>query len=298
MIFKEIKFYDLDCVLLQNGNLELILTKSVGPRVLSFRAIDGENLFAVVPKVKTNLPNGDVYHFRGGHRLWHAPEKFPRTYAPDNQPVHIHKTKRGCIVRQEVEADTGIEKNIEIEFTEHRSQVLVHHTLTNRGEWAITCAPWALTQIKAGGVAILPQSQAETGLLPNRRLTLWPYTKVNEACVQWGDRYILLHAELKNPFKVGFPNPSGWLAYWLDGSLFVKKAVFQPEAEYCDHGSSSECYCDYRFIELETLAPISIINPQESVTHTEIWELYRDIEKPLNEDDAAVIGEMITQQRI
>lgn len=39
------------------------------------------------------------------------------------------------------------------------------------------------------------------------------------------------------------------------------------------------------FIELETLAPISTIIPQGSVTHSDV-------------DDAAVIGEMIVKQRL
>jgi hypothetical protein len=111
--------------------------------------------------------------------------------------------------------------------------------------------------------------------------------------VFWGNRYIIVRAEMSSPFKVGFPNPRGWLAYWLDGTLFVKRTAYNVNAEYYDFGSSSECYCNDHFLELETLAPISKLAPGESVTHTETWELYADVEFPKNEDAAQEIVEKL-----
>jgi hypothetical protein len=34
---------------------------------------------------------------------------------------------------------------------------------------------------------------------------------------------------------------------------------------------------------LETVGPIEVIEPGESATHIEIWELYQDIDRPENE---------------
>ena len=153
------------------------------------------------------------------------------------------------------------------------------------------CAPWAITQLKTGGVAILPQSEEKTDFLPNRSLALWSYTDIASPHVVWGNRYMLVHAEMQSPFKVGFPNVRGWLAYWQAGTLFVKRAAFDPQAAYFDLGSSSECYCNDKFLELETLAPISILNPGESVTHTETWELYSVVDFPKDENTAQAIVE-------
>ena len=55
------------------------------------------------------------------------------------------------------------------------------------------------------------------------------------------------------------------------------------KAEYYDFGSSCECYCNGDFLELETVGPIEVIEPGESATHTETWELYQDIDRPENE---------------
>jgi len=280
------KFQDFDCVPLENDTVSLLVTQSVGPRVISLRFNSGDNLFADLPDFVTERPDGKVFHFYGGHRLWHAPESMPRTYFPDDGPVDLIPDNSGLSVITPVESETGIEKSLRISLVEDKPQVILRHTLTNRGVWPIECAPWAITQLKPGGIAILPQSQAQTELLPNRALILWPYTDLANPKVIWGNRYILVHSDLDSPFKVGYPNPRGWLAYWLNGTLFVKRAAFDAQSEYYDFNSSSECYCNDKFLELETFAPISKLAPGESATHTETWELYADVDFPENEDAA------------
>jgi len=277
------KFYDLDCVSIENVSLSLLVTQSVGPRIISLRFEGGENLLAEIPEFVTQRPDGRFFRFYGGHRLWHAPENMPRTYVLDDEPVEIVPEQNGLSVVQPVEAETGIEKSLQISLVENRAQVIVRHTLTNRGQWTVECAPWAITQFKPGGVAILPQSREQTDVLPNRSLVFWPYSDLASPQLGWGNRYLLIRAEMPGPFKVGFPNPRGWLAYWLDSTLFVKRASYDRGAQYYDFGSSSECYCNDQFLELETLAPISKMATGDSVTHTETWELYADVDFPGDE---------------
>lgn len=279
-------FLDLDCVPLENAALSLLVTRSVGPRVISLRFHGGDNLFAELPDYVTERPDGKTFRFYGGHRLWHAPEHMPRTYALDDEPVEIIATGEGLSVRQPVEAESRIEKSIHVSLVGDKAQVIVQHTLTNRGLWPLECAPWAITQLKTGGAAILPLSRERTEVLPNRALAFWPYSDLSSPAVAWGNSAILVRAAMEGPFKVGFPNPRGWLAYWLDGTLFVKRAAFDPGAKYYDYGSSSECYCNNRFLELETLAPVRRLEPGESVAHTETWELYADVDFPEDEDAA------------
>jgi hypothetical protein len=116
---------------------------------------------------------------------------------------------------------------------------------------------------------------------------------MKDPCLEWGDNYILLNAKVDSPFKLGFPNPRGWLAYWLEGCLFVKHAEFDTQANYYDMGSSTECYCNDQFLELETLGPITTLAPGDTVSHTETWELFGNVEKPDNEDDARHLAERL-----
>jgi len=285
------KFLGLDCVNLSNQAVSLQIARSVGLRIISLGFSGEENLFAELPDLAVTRPDGESFHFYGGHRLWHAPESMPRTYTPDDAPVDIVSTPNSLIVTQQADVQTGIEKSIQVSLVENKPQVIVRHTLTNRGLWPVECAPWAITQFKTGGVAILPQSMEQTEFLPNRALVLWPYTDTTSPQVCWGNRNILVRAQMQSPFKLGFPNPRGWLAYWLDGTLFVKRAAFDPQASYYDFGSSSECYCNDRFIELETLGPAATIAPEASKFHTETWELFKDVPCPGNEDTAQTIVE-------
>jgi hypothetical protein len=284
-----IKYLGIDCVSLTNKTLRLLVTKSVGPRIISLSATGGENIFAGLPDMVTRLPDGRVFHFHGGHRLWHAPENMPRTYIPDEDPVEIRAIENGIIITQPVEADTGIQKSLKINLSGENAPIIIDHKLTNHGSQPIECSPWAITQLKTGGVAILPLSQEQTGFLPNRSLVFWPYSDITNTQISWGNRYLFVRAQMQSPFKVGFRNPRGWLAYWIDRTLFVKRAKFDSKAEYYDFGSSSECYCNDRFLELETLAPISKINPGQSTTHTEIWELHPNIDFPVNEAETEIM---------
>jgi len=289
-----IKFLDIDCVSLENASLSLLITRSVGPRIISLRLNGGQNLFAELPEFLVERPDGEIFHFYGGHRLWHAPESIPRTYIPDDEAVEVISQTDGLLVTQKVECGTGIEKSIDISLEGAIPRVVIRHKLTNRGLWPVECAPWAITQLKPGGVAILPQPQLETEPLPNRLLAIWPYTDVASPYLRWGNRYLLVRAEMiTGAFKVGFPNPRGWLAYWLDGTLFVKRATFDPCAEYYDFGSSSECYCNDRFLELETLAPVGTLAPGASATHIETWQLYSGVEYPQDEVSAQAIVEKL-----
>src|SRR5688572_6636888 len=75
-----------NCYRLNNGTLEVIVTADVGPRIIHFGFIGGENVFKQFPD-DMGQKGGNEYRFYGGHRIWHAPENRPRTYAPDNDPV-------------------------------------------------------------------------------------------------------------------------------------------------------------------------------------------------------------------
>ena len=276
---KSIEYMGLRCLEMTFGQFSIIVTESVGLRVISLRFDGGVNLFAELPGVKLESPDAGSYHFYGGHRLWHAPEDPRITYLPDDQPVKVEPIEEGISLTQPVEVKTGIQKEMQIRFDESVHQLKISHVLRNLGENSVTLAPWAITQLTPGGIAVLPQFTGLSdgnGTLPNRSITLWPYTNINSPHIEWGNKYILVRADMENgKLKIGYPNREGWLAYWRGPDLFIKRSDYRPGEPYFDFGSSSECYCDPRFLELETLGPITTISSGESVTHQEIWEVHR-----------------------
>ena len=289
---KIVKYSGYEYCALENDTLQLLITQSIGPRILWFGFKGGENLFAELPNFITELPGGGVFHFYGGHRLWVAPESFDTTYIPDDSPIDISPLENGLQITKSLEPQTGLRKSLDIHLTGD-TRVVITHQISNQRSHPVTCAPWAITQFKTGGLAILPQAKSDTGVLPNRSLALWSYTDMSNMNVQWGKEYILVSAQMESPFKVGFSNPRGWLAYWLHGTLFVKHADYNAQAGYYDFGSSSECYCNDQFLELETLAPIISIAPNETVSHIETWDLYKDIDCPRDENEIHALVEML-----
>lgn len=186
-IMQTTKYLDLDCVSLEKSAVSLLVAQSVGPRIISLCFNGGDNLFAELPDFVTERSDGKIFHFYGGHRLWHAPEVMPRTYVPDDGLVEVIPIQNGLSVTQPVEVETGIEKNLQISLVEDKPQVLVRHRLTNRNLWSVECAPWAITQFRTGGVVILPQSRRQTEVLLNRSLTFWPYTDLTSPQVSRGN---------------------------------------------------------------------------------------------------------------
>lgn len=277
----ETRFAGYECVRLENDALALWVTRSIGPRIIGLAFQGGTNLFAELPDETLDYPGERGFSFRGGHRLWHAPEDPRHTYIPDDEPVTITDAEDGILVIQPVEVQTGVQKSLTVILPGQEARIVVDHTLHNRGRWPVELAPWAITQLKPGGVAVLPQATApadEYGVLPNRHLVLWPYTQINSPHITWGDRYVFVAATMESgALKIGFPNPAGWLGYALGDTLFVKHAVYRPDAAYFDRGSSSECYCNLRFLELETLGPRTGLAPGQAVTHRETWTLYAGV---------------------
>jgi hypothetical protein len=289
---KRVDFHGIECVEIANDRLSLLVSISVGPRILSFGTRAGENLFAVLPEATLDCPAVGEFHFYGGHRLWVAPEDPRTTYLPDDRAVRFEPLEEGIRLTASPDANSPLRKMIEIRMAPGSSRAIVRHTLTNQGETSLRLAPWAITQLAPGGVAILPQCGAnseDSPFLPNRRIIIWPYTDLGSEAIQWRDKAILIHASLtQGKVKFGFPNPAGWLGYWREGTLFVKRAEFDPGADYADMGSSSQCYCDARFLELETLGPAVQLESGQTVEHTEVWSVYDDV--PWTDDLAGIFS--------
>ncbi len=281
-----------NCLEISNGIVELIATTDVGPRIIRFGFAGSENELVEFPD-DIGMTGGDQYMFFGGHRLWHSPEHPVRTYSPDNSKVAWKKKKYGVVLTQDVEPATQLRKEIEISLTPDSSRVSLLHRLTNEGPWDIELALWSITMMAPGGTEIIPLNTTETGLLANGNMSLWPYTKLNDKRVHWGESYILLSQDKKatSAFKIGLSNEAGWAAYANHGHLFVKQYEEDGDMEYPDNNCSYETYTNERFLEMESLSPLVLLGNGETAEHIETWSLYDNVEKPKNEKD---IGSSIT----
>jgi len=277
------------CWRLSNGLVELVITGDVGPRIIRFGLVGGQNEFKEYDSM-LGATGGDEWRIYGGHRLWHAPEAKPRTYHPDNAPVKVEE--KGAIVRvvQPRESTTGIEKELDIRLDPKEPHVEVIHRLRNANLWAVELAPWALSVMAPGGKVVIPlppRGSHEENLLPTNTITLWAYTDMSDRRWTWGTKYVMLEQDprARSPQKIGLAVPAGWAAYANGGRLFVKRFAYVQGANYPDFGCSVETFTNADMIELETLGPLARLEPGAAVEHVEHWHLFKDVPVPAGDAD-------------
>lgn len=277
------QFAGYECLALSNGIITLHVMKNAGPRIIGLQVGDGLNLMAEVPLAGEGP---DEFIPRGGQRLWHGPEDPVRSYLPDNEPVSFGFNARSVVITQKTEKESGIQKSIEIALADERAEATLQHGLLNHNLWPVSMAAWAIAQMRTGGFAILPQSVQDTGLLPNRRVVFWPYADVKSDNLVMGNRYIFLRANYPagEKTKIGWLNPRGWLGYYLDRTLFIKKADFIPHGDYIDLGCSMESYCDDRFLEVETISPLTTVAPHTKLVYQEKWFVFPNVVMSMTEE--------------
>lgn len=272
-----------NCYRLSNASVEAIVTTDVGPRIIRYGFLDQDNLLAEFPDLVTKTSFGDFKPW-GGHRLWAAPEANPRTYFPDNVPVQYEIEAENRIrLMPATEPQTGIQKEMTLSLEETGTRLTIHHRITNRGQWPIDLAPWALTIMNGGGEAIFPQEPYiswDDYLLPARPLVLWHYTDLSDPRWTISGKYIRLRTDesLPAPQKAGMTNKQGWAAYLRRGTLFVKRFPYTEGASYPDYGCNNETYTAGPFIEVESLGPLQRLEPGEAAEHTERWYLFANVQ--------------------
>jgi hypothetical protein len=244
-----------------------------GPRVLGFRRDPGPEMLARLgPDLVIDRPDSGVYRFRGGHRLWASPEVPAITYAPDDEPCHV--TEQGGTITIAGPPDrAGLTKRLGI--TTSGEDVVVDHFLTNASPGPIEMAPWAITQLRLGGTAIVPidGSADPNRLQANASVVLWPYTDLTDPRVAIHSGAITVRAEAGAAFKIGTGPAPGRLGYLLDGHLFTKTVTPADDGRYADRGAVGQFYLGDSFCELETLGPMVAVAPGEETAHREVWAI-------------------------
>jgi len=102
----------------------------------------------------------------------------------------------------------------------------------------------------------------------------------------WGRRHVMLRQDAGTPApqKLGVKVPDGWAAYARNNHLFVKKFPFDAGATYPDFGVNVETFTNDEMLELETLGPMTRLEPNESVEHVEDWYLFDGVPEPKNDE--------------
>ena len=264
-----------------NGEIELVVTGDVGPRVIRFGFVGGQNLFKEFAE-QLGGTREEKHQLRGGDRVWKAPEDPVATWAPDNVPVEITTTANGLIARAPVEPLTSLKKEIEVRMAAAGTDVTVLHRITNRSLFSLDFSVWALTMMAPGGVAITgfpPRGRHPANLEATNPLVMWAYTNLSDKRWVFTKKYLALKQDPNNSEaqKLGMFNPNTWGAYILNGEAFIKRATPISGETYPDFGCSFETFTNNEFLEMETLGPLTRLAPGKTAEQVEHWSLHRNV---------------------
>ncbi len=276
-----------NCVSISNGNVEMIVTTDVGPRIISYTCGGGENHFKVFDET-AGATGGDEWIPYGGHRVWHAPEDKPRSYQPDNETCVCELKDNGVTVMS-TEEKTLLSKGFEITMNDD-GVVTVNNVIKNDGMFDIELSIWALSQFAHGGLLAVPNSSLDTGLIANRAVSMWPYSKMNDRRVYFGDKFITVVPDKKKTpaFKFGSTVDDGYACYFNHGQLVAKKFEYYYDVEYPNYGCNFESYTNEDFIEIESLTPLFTLEAGEVAVHTEMWAVMDNVKCPERTDEKTI----------
>ena len=278
-----------------NDRVELLVLADAGPRILRYGFVGGRNEFHEFSE-DAGTTGGNKFRSYGGHRFWFSPET-ERTYYPDNFEVEIRIAGNTLVLTAPVEDRispvTGLQKSLEVTLAPAGTHVRVLHRITNRSQAATELAPWGLSVMAPGGRAILPLPPrhpiAKEHLLPESVFAVWSYTDFSDPRWKLGSKFVQLVADPVPTGRFreqmgGIDASAGWGAYFRDGRLFVKCVRPVGGSKYPDHGCNFELYTEPAFLELESLAPLTVLQPGHSVEHVEEWMLFEGV--PAGNDES------------
>jgi len=298
MLIKQFKYGGWENNLqMANDHVELIVSLDVGPRVLSFKTLKGENVFLNYPE-QMGGKGETKWMIRGGHRFWIAPEDEVLSYVPDNQPVHADLREPNFVRLVNDGVDPWhIHKEMSIALSATSPEVTVVHTATNQGTEPVEIATWGLSVMAPKGIEIIPLpplGEHPKDLLPNRVMVAWPYTDLSDPRWRFGWKYITLrHASEGGPTKLGLAHKEKWVGYLMRNALFIKTFDFVEGESYPDQGCNFETFSNPDMIEIESLSPLKRLAPGESISHTERWYLLDAVTQPESLKESA-LDEWIT----
>lgn len=283
------KFEGWNCISVKGGETEAVITVDMGPRIISLTHKGGKNHMAVFPDTKGKVLKSDSFVAYGGHRIWHAPEVKGRTDLPDNAPCAYELFADGCRVTAAPETATHLRRGLDVRIDD-AGEITVTHFIANEGLFDVELSIWGLSQFAVGGLLAAPISTLDSGLVANANISLWPYGRMNDRRVYWGDRFVTVKPDTLDtpPFKFGMSVDDGYAAYFNHNQLFVKRMEYYFGAEYPNYYSNFESYTSAAFIEIETLSPLLTVEPGETETMTEKWRLYDAVACPARDDEKAI----------
>ena len=266
-----------DCIAIENEASRVILTRHGGARVLEY-SLHGRNVI-------DHDPAQDGWTLAGaqtpidpcGGRFDIGPEKQIKSHPGLWLGSWTQKIVDETTVQQESPVDSELQVQVlrTFKLTPGSSRLRCTQSVINHGKEAILVCFWSRTFAKSGGRCLIPIKGLSS--FPKHYITfhkgdMLAFNPDEKAVVRHGD-FLEIYPPPESP-KLGFDTSSNWFAYFVNDLMFRKSYEVYPDRPYVDiAGMRIALWFEETRIEQEVLGPGELLNPGDTHTFTETWEL-------------------------
>jgi len=200
-----------------------------------------------------------------GSTFWTSPQSvwsWPPVVEIDGGPYSASASGSHLLLSGSISAAIGAGVDKDISIDAGSCSVVVVYTI--KASQAISAAPWEISRVPRGGLAVFP---AGSSMVNSSELT-----------VSESDGYVWLDDSTQTTVvsdgpKIVADGSGGWLAYALNGNLFLKVFADVEPAALAPGEGDVEIYPGSGYLELEPQGPYTAIAANASIDWTVTWRV-------------------------
>lgn len=240
---------------LKSGNL-IMKVSSMGGRILSLSCCGKEILTQATE------------HENFGATLWTAPQSdwgWPPFAVLDVQEYQVTKKKNYLKMTSMPDQKSGLQI-IKTWKSEGHQKVEIEYQIKNISDRPKSVGAWDVSRVPCGGLSFYPEGGE--GKVPESNLKI----DLQKEGINW---ISIDKAPIEDHEKLFSTAKDGWLAYVLNGMLFIKQFPDTKPENYSPQHGEVEIYINKEksYIELENHGSYQLLKPGESLTYQENWFL-------------------------
>lgn len=248
------------------NNMTVIIDGKAGAKIISLK-LDSQEILS------SNKVNRGNY----GSTLWLSPEGKWRGHGILDTSTYNVNLFNAVDLELKSRNDTllgfAFTKKFHANLTD--TSLVIQYTMTNISKDTIGVAPWEVTRVITGGLALIPKRSAQDFPTVNTR---YPLPSLRDSIGIIWCPYDTSTAASQKLFMNG---GEGWIAYVKDGVLFIKKFPVVKLGKAAPGEKNAELYVNKQktYMELENQGEYQILNAGGSLSYEVKWYARR---MPLN----------------
>ena len=247
---------------ISNGDVSMTVDATRGGKILSFKYQDNEVLS------QTRMPNSF------GSTFWTSPQSewnWPPVPEYDTKPFKAELSDNALVLTGDKSARFGYRVRKEFTVDSKDNAFVIKYTIVNESDETRKVAPWEISRVPNGGIVFFDAKEAT----PANNMKGLPFTYEKGAA--W---YVM--DEDKENRKIN-ADGKGWLAFYNNGLLFVKKFQDLAPSEPAPAEAEIQIYTNTgkTFVEIEEQGAYVTLKPGEEIDWTVRWYLVPADEQPV-----------------